>query len=429
MIGVVADDITGSNDIGIMFAKSSYITDIFHYKEWDLLTNVAKEKRDALILDTDSRFDQPDVAYEKVYKATMNLKKAGAKQFFNKTCSVFRGNIGAEFDAMLDALGEEFAVVVLGFPKNGRTTMEGIHSVNGKKLEDSEFRNDPMHPMIRSNLVEILQTQTKRKVGLINYKVIQEGPKAIILELEKLKGEFNYVIFDVKGQEDLRIIAQAVHDVTVFCGSSALAEELPSVWPQKKGEKLSLDLPAYSHDNGLLCAAGSLMPQSASQIDYMREKGVIVIELDTLQLFELERRSYILEKLSHQIISYIQQGSDVVLHSSNDNEAVKRTKSLGLCKGFNQTEISRLVSGAIAEIVQMVVHRTGQNRLLVAGGDTSAAVCSKMGIHGMRVWKEIQPGLPSCVSYSDPPILLILKSGSFGQPNFFEQAFTHLKSQ
>jgi uncharacterized protein YgbK (DUF1537 family) len=27
MIGVVADDITGSNDISIMFAKSNYITD------------------------------------------------------------------------------------------------------------------------------------------------------------------------------------------------------------------------------------------------------------------------------------------------------------------------------------------------------------------------------------------------------------------
>lgn len=49
--------------------------------------------------------------------------KEGVRQYIDKQCSVFRGNIGAEFDAMLDELQEEFAVVVLGFPDNGRTTL------------------------------------------------------------------------------------------------------------------------------------------------------------------------------------------------------------------------------------------------------------------------------------------------------------------
>jgi uncharacterized protein YgbK (DUF1537 family) len=115
-MGVVADDITGSNDIGIMFAKSDYLTHIYSFKE-----NVFSKERlsvpDILILDTNSRLDPPDVAYNKVFTATRALQQAGCRQFHNKTCSVFRGNIGAEFDAMLDALSLEFAVVVLGFPK------------------------------------------------------------------------------------------------------------------------------------------------------------------------------------------------------------------------------------------------------------------------------------------------------------------------
>lgn len=150
-MGVVADDVTGSNDIGIMFAKSDYLTHVYSFKEE--AGSFATSKNDApdiRILDTNSRLDPPEIAYRKVFTATRELQQAGCRQFHNKTCSVFRGNIGAEFDAMLDALGLEFAVVVLGFPKNGRTTVDGIHYVHGKRLEDSEFRHDPIHDSPRT---------------------------------------------------------------------------------------------------------------------------------------------------------------------------------------------------------------------------------------------------------------------------------------
>jgi len=32
-----------------------------------------------------------------------------------------------------------------------------------------------------------------------------------------------------------------------------------------------------------------------------------------------------------------------------------------------------------------------------------------------------------CVSLTDPPRMLVLKSGSFGKPDFFERALDHLK--
>ena len=100
-MGVVADDVTGSNDIGIMFAKSDYLTHIYSFKE-DASSFAARKEDmsapDILILDTNSRLDPPDVAYRKVFAATRELQQAGCRQFHNKTCSVFRGNIGPEFD-------------------------------------------------------------------------------------------------------------------------------------------------------------------------------------------------------------------------------------------------------------------------------------------------------------------------------------------
>jgi uncharacterized protein YgbK (DUF1537 family) len=101
--------------------------------------------------------------------------------FYNKTCSVFRGNIGAEFDAVLDCLDEECAVISLALPTNGRMTIQGIHYVHGRRLEESEFVNDPVHPMLESNLQSILQKQTNRKVTSIFLDVVRKGSKEIYL--------------------------------------------------------------------------------------------------------------------------------------------------------------------------------------------------------------------------------------------------------
>jgi len=54
-------------------------------------------------------------------------------------------------------------------------------------------------------------------------------------------------------------------------------------------------------------------------------------------------------------------------------------------------------------------------------------VCARLGVDAVRVWREIQPGLPSCISLGSPPLLLVLKSGSFGTSDFLEQAVAHLK--
>ncbi len=49
-------------------------------------------------------------------------------------------------------------------------------------------------------------------------------------------------------------------------------------------------------------------------------------------------------------------------------------------------------------------------------------------VTGMRVWQKISPGLPSCLSLTEPPRLLVLKSGRFGAPDFFLKALVHLRA-
>jgi uncharacterized protein YgbK (DUF1537 family) len=428
-MGVVADDITGSNDIGIMFAKSDYLTHVYSFKENGSVFATPDDPQntpDILILDTNSRLDPPQVAYRNVFAAARQLQQAGCRQFHNKTCSVFRGNIGAEFDAMLDALGLEFAIVVLGFPKNGRTTVDGIHYVHGKKLEDSEFRRDPIHPMLRSDLVGILQSQTKRKVALVTHAIIDRGPQALRDEILRMRPQCQYLILDVTDQSALATIAGAVYDEPVICGSSAIAEELPAVWgPSRAGSKpLNLPPPAGI---GIPVVAGSLMPQTVAQIEHLRQKGAPSFMLNTARLFAPADREAELAGLSAAISDSLRIGRNVIFHSPNDSQALETANQMGQVHAVSKTEVSRLVSEALAEVTARVLEAAGQNRLVVAGGETSAAVCARLGVEGMRVWKEIQPGLPSCISLEDPPRMLVLKSGSFGKPDFFERALEHLR--
>ena len=334
----------------------------------------------------------------------------------------------AEFDAMLDALGLEFAVVVLGFPKNGRTTVDGIHYVHGKRLEDSEFRNDPIHPMRRSDLVGILQSQTKRKVALLDHTVVSQGSDKLRDEIHRMRSLCQYLILDVKDQVALATIARAVHDEPVLCGSSAIAEELPPVWGPSQSRAQPPVLPLVE-GVGILITAGSLMPQTAAQIEHLRQQGGPSLELDTGRLFDRAEREAEITRLSNAASAGLRVGNDVIVHSPNDPQALETAHKIGLAHSASKTEVSRRVSEALAEVTARVLAETGQNRLVVAGGETSAAVCSRLGVDAMRVWKEIQPGLPSCVSLGDPARMLVLKSGSFGKPDFFERALEHLRQE
>ncbi|HJD32746.1 MAG TPA: hypothetical protein H9912_12515 [Candidatus Eisenbergiella stercorigallinarum] len=409
-VGVVADDVTGANDIGIMFVKGGYRSAVFPL---ELIESCDLKKEaeglDAIIIDTDSRFDAPETAKEKVRRATELLASLPCDMYHNKTCSVFRGNIGAEFDEMQDVLGVSCSMVVLGFPANGRTTVDGIHYVYGEKLENSQFRHDPIHPMTTSSLEEILHKQSDRSVGLITWRDLDQGLSHVKEKKERLKKECSYVIFDIRSQEDLKLVARAVADEVNVCGSSAIGEELPAAYRE-------MDCPVLS-------VCGSLTKQSRSQVEYLKKKGYPVFELPTDVIFSEEERTAAIGDLSGQLLRALSQAGCGLLHTSNQEDAVARTKQTGYRLGMSDEEVGKRISHTICRIVEDVLRESGCRRLVVAGGDTSAAVTRQLAICRMEIGKEIEAGVPVMKGKTSLGELdLVLKSGSFGSEAFLEKA-------
>jgi len=415
-IGVVADDITGSNDIGVMLAKNGFRATVISLEDGPTAADF--DNTDALIINTGSRLDSAETAADKSARAAAFLKSCRCDMIYTKTCSVFRGNIGASFDAVQDVLGEKCSMVVAGFPSNGRTTVDGVHYLHGVPVSETNFAHDPVTPLRFSRLDELIGQQSSRPCRVFSHTWLDEAEDMQAEHLADLKKEAAYVIFDVRNQEDLRRIARLIRDEKNICGSSAVCEELPGAWGQVSGVE---DCPRNKAEGGVLILAGSLTPQTTRQIQALEQSGTPCHVLEPAALLEDASRAAAVKEACAFAALRLAEGSDVLLYAARDTSAV-RTKSAQL--GISDVEAGRRISLAFEAAAKLIREQTGLHRYLVAGGETSDSVSRGLGVRTMRIWQEIEPGVPMMTArtFAGEEIALVLKSGSFGSDTFLLQA-------
>jgi uncharacterized protein YgbK (DUF1537 family) len=75
--------------------------------------------------------------------------------------------------------------------------------------------------------------------------------------------------------------------------------------------------------------------------------------------------------------------------------------------------------------------KLGVGQMIVAGGETSGAVVKALGVTGLRIGPEIDPGVPWTTALQENagerPLALALKSGNFGTEEFFVKAWSILQ--
>lgn len=286
MIGVVADDTTGANDMGTMFNRTGKSVKVLSYSHD--MQDLGPAQTDVLIIDTNSRLDRPEVSFAKVHDATRFLQAAGCDLYFKKVASSFVGNIGCEFDGMLAALQESFCLVIPAFPDTGRTTVNGIQYINHVPLADSEFAQDPVNPMTESRISEIIKTQSQGKVDNLYLSTIRSGVEALRHEIEvKRQAGVKYLVLDAETSDDLELIGEATTGYSVFAGSSVMGGYLHYPTTQQ-----TLDMPKFTDDAlGVLTVSGSLMPQTHAQTQYLIKQGMAHIILDSRDMLDEAART------------------------------------------------------------------------------------------------------------------------------------------
>jgi uncharacterized protein YgbK (DUF1537 family) len=106
----------------------------------------------------------------------------------------------------------------------------------------------------------------------------------------------------------------------------------------------------------------------------------------------------------------------VLVYATAEAEAVRAAQAkLGAQRAGEMVEdcLARIAAGLVGK---------GTRRLVVAGGETSGAVVTALGVSGLRIGPQIDPGVPWTQSIGEPRLALALKSGNFGAVDFFSKA-------
>jgi uncharacterized protein YgbK (DUF1537 family) len=417
LLGSVADDFTGATDLANTLVKAGMRTiQLLGVPQADL----AVPDCDAIIVALKSRSNPAEEAIQMSLAALDWLRTKGAKQFYFKYCSTFdstdRGNIGPVAEAMLDALGESFTVFNPAFPTNKRTVYQGYLFVGDVLLSESGMRHHPLTPMTDPSLVRVLQRQVRHKVGLVSYATVVKGPQAVREALGQLQKQgVRHAILDSITDEHLLTLGEACAGMKLVTGGSGMAMGLPANFVRqgllKAGQSYSL--PKVSGPAVVLSGSCSVATQGqVAQMSRTHE----AFRIDPLSIANgRDVASEALEWASPRI-----GAKPILIYSTAAPEQV----------GAVQEQLGREHAGAMVEETLGKVARglvaAGARRLVVAGGETSGAVVSALGVQGLYIGTEIDPGVPWTYSIGQPTLALALKSGNFGTPDFFTKAFDRL---
>ena len=409
-LGCIADDFTGATDLAGTLVKSGMsAVQLIGVPEG----NIPPVEADAGVVALKSRTIPAAEAVAQSIAALDWLRDQGCTQFVFKYCSTFDstddGNIGPVADALMAALDTEFTIFCPAFPANGRTIFKGYLFAGDVLLNESGMQDHPLTPMTDPNLVRVLQRQTKSKVGLVDHNTVGQGAGAVRAAFDSLKADgVRMAVVDATNEADLMTIGAAANEMAMVTGGSGIAIGLPNNF--KIADGAADQLPKVEGLSAVI--SGSCSRATQGQVaNFMRNHPAFQIEplkLAAGQDMAAAALEWALPKIAD---------GPVLIYSTDQPGEVQAV----------QAEIGREAAGdmveqALARVAEGLVE-AGVRKLIVAGGETSGAVVGNLGVRGLRIGPEIDPGVPWTVSLGDPEIALALKSGNFGGPNFFEDAF------
>lgn len=421
VLGAIADDFTGATDLANNLVRGGMrCLQVIGVPQ----ENIDLQEVDAIVVALKSRSCPVGEAVTDSLAAMAWLSAQGARQLFFKYCSTFdstdQGNIGPVADALLDTLGATQTVIVPAFPINGRTVYQGHLFVGDRLLNDSGMQYHPLTPMNDADLVRVFSRQTSHTVGLANSSVLAQGAAATQTHFEALEEQgVRHVVCDTLNEHDLNVLAEATVSFPLVTGGSGLGQALPAQY-RAQGWLDTITEPGRLQpaSGSALVLSGSCSRATLAQVeDFLTRHPDNGFALDPLSLAEGDKQW---KQALAFALAHLQHNVPVLIYASADPVKVNAAQ-----QALGVERAGALVEEALSQLAFTLVDE-GVGRLVVAGGETSGAVASALGITTLRIGKQIAPGVPwtqASLADREAPLSLALKSGNFGGVDFFTQAF------
>lgn len=407
LLGCIGDDFTGSSDLANTLAKQGMRTVQFT----GIPDHDADPDIEAGVIALKSRSVPVHEAVEQSLAALEWLRAQGCKQFLFKYCSTFdstpQGNIGPVCDALAEALDAYQIIVCPAFPGTGRSIYQGHLFVNDILLNESGMQNHPLTPMTDADIRRWLKPQTRHEVGHVAAVDVLEGPQAIRAALEREHGSGKrLIVVDATRDADLLDIGAAAADLPLITGGSGIALGLPQNF-DRQGLLAGSSNTWSGEDGKCVILSGSCSIATRAQVELHRKSN---------PGFEIPAADVIEGRLAaEELTKWLAEQDGIPLaFSSADPEIVKQVQ-----EKFGRERAAQAIEEFFAETARQLV-ATGVTRLITAGGETSGAVVEGLKLKTLEIGPEIAPGVPAL--RAGPNLVIALKSGNFGGPEFFTQA-------
>ncbi|ONI47721.1 hypothetical protein AN644_04205 [Candidatus Epulonipiscium fishelsonii] len=410
---IIADDFTGANDTGVQLKRRGIQTQV-------VLNEIyIKDDQYSYVLDTETRSHTEENAYNMVKTACQQINLNEYKYVIKKIDSTLRGNVAEEIKAVDESYQSELVIFAPALPSVGRTTLNGVHCLNGIPICQTEFAKDPKKPVRKDNLKAILEKVYSEEIYHVELNEIDN------VDFSK----YRVFSFDAVTDKHLNNIvkkALATNKKILWVGSSGIADSL-----------FDIECKAFP----ALGLISSVSETTRHQVKFAENNGVKLIKVPMHEL--LDDRSA-LQKYVDVAVKTLKADKDILLISSASYDikelykTVEKGIELGLEKeekgielGLEKEETSAVVQGIIGEIGEKILSEAKVSGVFLTGGDTAIGLFNKIKASGSIILGEVAVGIPfmKVVGGKFDGLKIITKAGGFGKEDVIIYSLRKLKEK
>ncbi|CCN33611.1 conserved hypothetical protein [Vibrio nigripulchritudo SO65] len=407
-MGIIADDYTGATDAASFVVKGGLRT-----LQINRIPNTPlSEEYDAVVIGLKTRSCSTQEAIKQSIDACRWLKRQGCERIYFKYCSTFdsteQGNIGPVTDALMHEIGTSHTLICPALPVNGRTVYQGYLFVHDALLNESGMKNHPLTPMHDANLLRLMDAQSEGQSALISYEDIISR-EHLLDEIKKHVAQGKrYLVCDSLNSSHVDMWGEVAALMPLSTGGSGLAGGIAKALCDENHSESQTFVPSR-HQKGVVISGSCSLMTNEQVKEYKNHAPSKFIEVEKC----LTNSGYA-NKIKDWVLRHSNGPNYPMLYATVDANTLKSIQDEW------GSQASEAVERLFYEVVRLLKNE-GYKVFISAGGETSGTVTQALNVEEFEIGKEIAPGVPWVTSHQDN-VSLALKSGNFGNPDFFIHA-------
>lgn len=381
MIVVIADDLTGAGEIGGIGLACGLKTEI--QRQFDPETNA-----ELLIIDTDSRSLPPQEAGQAMRDIAQRLKKSDLliEWIYKKTDSVLRGPVSKELEALRDAMGMARVLLAPANPSKGRIVRNGNYFIKGKRLNETDFADDPEYPAATSKVLELPALADSDQIRLLTSD-------------QRIDGE-GILFGQAETSDDLLRWSSQIDRQTIPAGAGEFFEAL--LKDRGYFKKGAPDEKAFRLKNKTLFVCGSSAQSSRQILSKTEGLGLRVCRMPDELFQSADSENILLQRWSDQAAEFFENSRAVAIVI--DRPIVRNMR------------IARQLRLAMGKAAQLIFQKVSLNELFVEGGATASEIVRCFDWNRFEPCDLFRPGVVRMKVLGTDHIRLTIKPGSYAWP-------------